>query len=97
MSDNIVNATYVTSWDGYKKTIEAECKIDIDTGLIFDIGSTPASETKDLQVMDEEYVSYGPYDLSVKNDGLRAMLAEYSLQAVRDSLQPAEKKRQLKM
>jgi len=50
---SIINATYVSIWDGGTK-IETSCKFDTDTNTVSDIESI--DDVSDLDLLDEEYV-----------------------------------------
>lgn len=54
MKDKIVNATYVSVWDGGTE-IRTSCKFDTNKNLAFDIESTD-EEIEDLDFLDKEYI-----------------------------------------
>ena len=51
MGENIINATFVSVWDG-GIAIETECKINTNTREVFDIISVEA----DVDVFERQYV-----------------------------------------
>lgn len=51
----IKNATFVSEWDGGHATFKTDCKVDIDTGEVFDIEQVDVSGI-DLNSLDYEGV-----------------------------------------
>lgn len=51
----IKNATFVSEWDGGYATFKTDCKVDIDTGEVFDIEQVDVSGI-DLNSLDYEGV-----------------------------------------
>lgn len=65
----IKNATFVSEWDGGYATFKTDCKVDINTGEVFDIGQVDVSGI-DLNSLDYEgVIMYGTeYDVYFDDD-----------------------------
>lgn len=62
--DRIVSATYTSVWDGGIE-ITTNCKVNIDTGEVFDVEK---SEVIGIDILEREYITINNEDFDVSDD-----------------------------
>lgn len=63
----IKDATFVSEWDGGYATFKTDCKVDMDTGRVFDIEQVDVSGL-DLNNLDHECVEIDGYIYDIDTD-----------------------------
>lgn len=83
----IKNATFVSEWDGGYATFRTDCKVDMDTGRVFDIEQVDVSGF-DLNSLDYECVEISKYyyDVDYNDNDDTYSIVDYCAEELQDAL-----------
>lgn len=71
----VIEAEYISVWDGGAAEVRSACRVDLTTRQVFDIEVVDV-DNLDLSCCDEEFVQVAGRQYPVENDDHQIMIAE---------------------